>query len=297
MATTVTRTILAGDETGEPADSPLARLDAEDLFPFVGSLSMRLGSRTSVGSVVLIAPEWVLTAGHNVDFNDDGLADSELVASFQLPGIGAFAVAEAWTHPDFSGFFRPALNDDLALLRLASPAPAGLPLPAFGPPLGDGEEVLLVGFGRSGYGDVGYTVASGLVNRRFGANVIDQRSLDDEGSGLSEVFRYDFDHPGSAGQPDGSLGNDVETIIGPGDSGGPALRPTADGWELVGINTFTQGRGGRFGDTGGGIVLAPYEEWIAVTTGIPEPAVGIVMGLGLLAALARRSRTGGTGCG
>ena len=85
-------------------------------------------------------------------------------------------------------------------------------------------------------------------------------------------------------------GGPIETIIAPGDSGGPALRQTADGWEVVGINTFTQGRGGRFGDTGGGIVLAPYEDWINTTTGIPEPGVGMVLVLGLLVGLVRRRR-------
>ncbi len=43
--------------------------------------------------------------------------------------------------------------------------------------------------------------------------------------------------------------------------------------------TFTEGYGGRFGDTGGGVLVAPYTEWITQTTGIPEPG-----GLGLAAA-------------
>ena len=68
-----------------------------------------------------------------------------------------------------------------------------------------------------------------------------------------------------------SLGNDVETIIGPGDSIGAALRQTADGWELVGINTFTDGYGGVFGDTGGGILVESCLDWIYGTTGVSEP--------------------------
>ncbi len=66
------------------------------------------------------------------------------------------------------------------------------------------------------------------------------------------------------------MGNQLETIIGPGDSGGAALRQTTNGWELVGINTFTEGFGGRFGDSGGGILVAPYTDWIYQTTGIPR---------------------------
>jgi uncharacterized protein (TIGR03382 family) len=292
MASTLIRTILAGDETGTPPDSPIGRLDFDNLFPFVGALSMRLGARTSVGSAVALSPEWVLTAGHNTDFNDDGVADPGMVTTFHLSGHGIFAVTEFHVHPDFTGFASPALNDDLALLRLGSPITGSLSYPSVGSILGNGEEVALVGFGRSGFGDLGYTSASSLASRRFGSNVIDQLSPDDEGGGFSEVYRYDFDNPDSVGQADGSLGNAVETIIGPGDSGGPALRQSADGWEVVGINTFTQGRGGRFGDTGGGIVLAPYEDWINTTTGIPEPGVGIVLALGAFAALVRRRRGG-----
>jgi hypothetical protein len=124
----------------------------------------------------------------------------------------------------------------------------------------------LVGFGRSGN-----STNASLTDRRYGSNVIDSFNLDDEGSGVFEIFRYDFDAPGTTGQIAGSLGNDVETIIGPGDSGGAALRQTADGWELEGINTFTEGYGGFFGDTGGGILMEPYLDWIYGTTGIPEP--------------------------
>ena len=45
----------------------------------------------------------------------------------------------------------------------------------------------------------------------------------------------------------------------------------------VGVNTFTEGYGGRFGDTGGGVVLAPYLDWIYTTTNIPEPGPAMLM--------------------
>ncbi len=104
------------------------------------------------------------------------------------------------------------------------------------------------------------------------------------------MFRYDFDDPTTTGQPGGSLGNDMETIIGPGDSGGAALRRKADGsWEIVGINTFTEGYGGRFGDIGGGVLVEPYMDWIHQITGIPEPESMMVALLGMLL-LVRRSK-------
>ena len=138
---------------------------------------------------------------------DDGLPDAGLVSSFHLPGYGSYAVGQSFVHPDFSGFGNPSVHDDLALLRLDATLPAGLSYPDFGSFIGAGEEVFLVGFGRSGFGDYGYTTDSSLTDRRFGENVIDQLALDDEGSGAPEVFRYDFDSPDLTGQPNGSLGN------------------------------------------------------------------------------------------
>ncbi|MCX6872874.1 MAG: trypsin-like serine protease [Verrucomicrobia bacterium] len=281
-------TILAGGETALPADTPSGRLDTAGEFSFVGALAISNGSVNYRGSAVALSSEWVLTAGHNADLNDDGLPDAGWSGTFHLPGYGSFGVARAYTPPSFTGFANPSVNDDLALLHLAVPLPVGMSFPTLGA-AGIGDVITLVGFGRSGYGSYGYTTSASLTDRRFGSNVIDSFRLDDEGSGRAEVFLYDFDAPATTGQPGGSLGNDVETIIGPGDSGGAALRQKADGsWELVGINTFTEGYGGRFGDTGGGVLVDPYKDWILQTTGIPEPACVEMLMLTLLVFILRR---------
>jgi len=287
----LTATILAGGETALPADTPSGRLDTAGEFPFVGALEVSDGLSTYKGSAVALSDRWLLTAGHNADLNDDGLPDVGWAGAFHLPGFGVFGVARAVVHPDFGGFANPSVNDDLALLYLATPLPAGFVYPGLGSG-GVGDIVTLVGFGRSGYGSYGYTTNASLSDRRSGDNVIDTLSPDDEGAGAAEVFRYDFDDPATDGQSDGSLGNDIETIIGPGDSGGAALRRTADGWELVGINTFTEGYGGRFGDTGGGVLVVPYEAWIVETTGIPEPSTGV---LAVLGGLVKACKRGGGG--
>ncbi|MGL5017155.1 MAG: trypsin-like serine protease [Luteolibacter sp.] len=286
----VTATILAGGETDLPADTPSGRLDAEGIFHFVGALEISGGAGSFKGSAVAISREWVLTAGHNADLNDDGLADAGWTGNLHLPGFGVFGVAQAYTHPGFTGFANPSINDDLALLRLAAPLPVGMGFPTLGTGAGIGDVITLVGFGRSGYGSYGYTTTASLTDRRYGFNLIDSFTVDDEGGGAFEVFRYDFDHPASTGQPGGSLGNDVETIISPGDSGGAAMRQRPDGsWELVGINTFTEGYGGRFGDTGGGVLVEPYLNWISQIAGVPEPS-GIAMPMLAALLMLRRRR-------
>jgi secreted trypsin-like serine protease len=286
---TLLKTILAGGETALPADTPSGRLDMAGEFSFVGALAISSGAGNYKGSAVALSRDWVLSAGHNADLNDDGLPDALWSGSFQLPGYGSFNVVQAFTHPAFSGFANPTVNDDLALLHLGTSLPTGMVFPTLGG-AGLGDVITLVGFGRSGYGSYGYTTNASLTDRRFGSNVIDSFQLDDEGSGLSEVFRYDFDAPATTGLPGGSLGNDKETIIGPGDSGGAALKLTANGWELVGINTFTEGYGGRFGDTGGGVLLDPYKDWIWQTTGIPEPGITGLLMLTLLVFMFRRTQ-------
>ncbi len=289
-ATTLLKTILAGGETDLPADTPSARLDTASEFSFVGSLAISNGVANYRGSAVALSRDWVLTAGHNADLNDDGQPDALWSSSFNLPGYGTFGVAQAFINPSFSGFANSSVNDDLALLHLAVPLPVGMGFPMLGSGAGIGDIITLVGYGRSGYGSYGYTTNASLTDRRFGSNVIDNFQLDDEGSGLSEVFRYDFDAPGTTGLTGGSLGNNIETIIGPGDSGGAALRQTADGWELVGINTFIEGYGGRFGDTGGGVLVDPYTDWIYQTTGIPEPGCAGMLMLALFVFVFRRAQ-------
>jgi hypothetical protein len=269
--------ILAGGEFDLPADSPSSRLDASGLYSFVGALDISAGGYNYRGSGTALSEHWVLTAGHNADFNDDGEIDAGLSVNFHLPGYGNYAASSFSIHPDFTGFSNPSIQHDLCLLYFADPLPELL-FPTLGNSLTLDATATLIGYGRSGYGSYGYTTSASLTDRRVGYNVID--SFETSGSGI--LFRYDFDDPNTG---DG-LGNNLETIIGPGDSGGTLLV----GNSLVGVNTFTEGYGGRFGDIGGGVALNNEWGWIASTTGlaIPEPSSILLMLVGASALLIRR---------
>ncbi len=253
--------ILAGGEFDLPSDSPSSRLDAEGAYGFTGALEISAGGYLYRGSATALSPHWALSAGHNVDFNDDGEVDDGLAINLHLPEFGSYSASTFSIHPDFTGFGNPSIQHDLSLLYFDDPLP-DLLFPTLGNSLSVGDTATLVGYGRSGYGSYGYTTGASLTDRRVGFNVIDDFETSDPGI----LFRYDFDDPNTG---DG-LGNDLETIIGPGDSGGSLL---VDG-ALVGVNTFTEGYGGLFGDTGGGIALNNEWDWIAETTGlaIPEPS-------------------------
>lgn len=253
--------ILAGGEFDLPADSPSSRLDTEGLYSFTGALEIFSGGYGYRGSGTALSEHWVLTAGHNADMDDDGQVDAGLSVNFHLPGYGSYAASSFTIHPDFTGFSNPSIQHDLCLLYFDSPLPSLL-FPALGDSLTLDATAALIGYGRSGYGSYGYTTDASLNDRRFGFNVIDEFEMDGDGI----LFRYDFDDPNTG---DG-LGNDIETIIGPGDSGGSLLVGNA----LVGVNTFTEGYGGLFGDIGGGVALNSEWGWIHDTTGlaVPEPS-------------------------
>ncbi|SRR6266498_548063 len=277
--------IMAGGETALPPDSPVNRLDplaATSPFNFIGALAITAGGFNYKGSATAISPNWVLTAGHNLDLNDDGSPDAGLSVNLNLPGLGTYSASSFYTCPAFTGFGNPSVQRDLGLLYFENPLPSNLLFPDLSYSLQLGDKVTLVGYGRSGYGSYGYTTSATLTDRRIGYNVVDSFTPDDLGGGFAAVFRYDFDSPDTFGQPHGSSGNDRESLIGPGDSGGPLLVALSNGYAIAGINTFTEGYGGRFGDIGGGVVLYPYLDWISETTGlvVPEPVSGLLLFFG-----------------
>jgi len=287
---------------GASPDSPANRVDSNDHAWFAGVGSLQISARrgTYICTGTAIDATHVLTAGHCIDINNDGRSNSKdgiLGITFNVNNDLdspdqvdlKFAAATWTTHPDFTGFARPSVNDDLAVITLAG---AGLPntVPTYAlpsstnpDPMAIGQtELVMVGYGRSGDGINGYTTNASFTTKRVGGNVVDAfYAQDDTGKPASnEVFRFDFDKDDGTNGPMGgkSLGNSVETTLGGGDSGGPSfvLLPgkdgtTADSYMLVGVNTFTQGTNApKFGSLGGGINVFPYVGWI--TTGVVSTA-------------------------
>jgi len=121
----------------------------------VGALQIQSGGFSYRGSGAALSPNWVLTTGHNLDLNDDGAPDAGLGISFHLPGFGVYAATGFYTHPGFTGFGNPSIQRDLGLLYFEQPLPSELFYPLLHSSLQLGDEITLVGFGRSGYGNYG----------------------------------------------------------------------------------------------------------------------------------------------
>ncbi len=286
--------ILAGDPNGTPPDSPGFHVDpnvASSPFAGVGSVVGWFSPTSGIlGSGTLISRRHVLTAGHMLDYNNDGIIDFQPTdMSFFIndgPTPLELQVSFVRLHPDFTGFNNPALNDDLAILTLASEAPASVPdYPLWRSALGGGQVTLQVGYGASGDGLTGETIQATIDIKRIGANAFDDAFEDDEqsaGNGLMEVWMADFDNPdGSAGFLGGStLGNDIETNLGHGDSGGPSFVTSGGEYYLAGTNTlgFRTATGPSFpffGSGMGGMLVYPYLDWmdsIMPLLGVPGDA-------------------------
>jgi hypothetical protein len=321
-----TPTIVAGDPNYTPADSPAQRVDANvpaSAFAGVGSLQILYGATTYICSGTLISPWHVLTAGHAADFTADGVADvapGNITFHLNANGDDSSSIkASAITiNPQYTGFLKPSVNDDLAIITLSEAAPAGVPIyNLYTQTVTAGTTLTLVGYGRSGDGRNGFSVNPSFSVKRTGQNAADWFVINDEDAApgpynvftgndnpsgtVNEVFFFDFDAPSgyldNNGNPVGnlsggnSLGNLVETTLGGGDSGGPSFVYVGGEYLIAGVNTFSYTpfalpSNAFFGSGGGGMLVPAYADWI--NSVIPEPAtVGLLL-LGGLFILRRR---------
>jgi len=171
--------------------------------PAVGALTV---DGATFCTATLVAPDAVLTAAHCIDYMDD-LWDEEL-AFVTGPGgsgplEGGVPLVDASRHPDWDGW-----TADIGLVTLDEVADEE-PLWAQVDPMDEGEwtgrMVTLVGYGITGDG------------------------LSDSGEKLeTEVEIYAFDE-------DVFFHYTAGTNACFGDSGGPALHESEDGWRVVGV--------------------------------------------------------------
>jgi len=253
---------------GQSPDSPAARVDANvSGSPYAGVGSVVVNGTPLSG--VVIASQYVLTAGHDVN----GAAVSAIQFVLNPGGTPWSSAVESVTiYPTFSFPY-----DDLAVLKLTNPVPIGVPAyPMYSGPIATGLTITLVGYGGSGNGNVGVTVGASSSVKRTGENVVDQLPTSLDSSGLtSRFFAYDFDGPSGDGSLGGlTLGNSLETVVAVGDSGSPSFVHNGNALQLFGINTFVsppvagQSVNYEFGTLGGGIVAADprFAAWLRSAT-------------------------------
>lgn len=251
---------------GTVPDSPRARLDAVRPDSPYGCVAGVTG-RGGIYSGVCITRRHVLTAGHV------GAQAGELQVYLNIGRdlSHRLAVRRLWRHPALDqGFDAQRPVGDLAVLELADDVPPGVALPPLATaPVQEGLRLELVGHGSSGNGDGGPLVAAHPALRRRGANVVDAVLRSTDTARVPLIYLFRFDAPGSPA----SLGNDVETGLASGDSGGPAFVVERGRLALVGINTFVRTTSPkmrpdyRFGTLGGGQAVAGHAGWLLSVLG------------------------------
>lgn len=225
------------------------------------------------GSGMLIAPDWVLTAAHNLILANTGV--------FTINGV-AYNSTALIRHPSYR-YGNEFAGYDVGLVHLSSPVSSLTPVLPY---TGSGESGLtatFVGFGYTGTGLTGYKTLDNQ-KRAF------QNVMDGDFGNPAVLLGCDFDNPQSAADSGfgSALPEDLEGSVAPGDSGGGVFITVGSQTYLAGVISFVAASDGNangdYGDASGFGRVSAFVPWIASV--IPEPtssALLLEMGLVLLA--------------
>ncbi|MHC4400564.1 MAG: trypsin-like serine protease, partial [Planctomycetota bacterium] len=251
-----------------------------------------LGVGLGSGSL-LTTGQHILTAAHVVADNFGNLAALNVLVQFDLPtGVVGINSSQIFIHPDYDGNI--GNGSDVAIITLQQAAPAEADrYDIYRSSDEIGKAFQKVGYGRSGDGNTGDVLPSGI--KRDGENRYDA---------LGGVFRapfpvtdpdilvFDFDNGLVAndalgvwyGINDLGLGN-MEVNTAPGDSGGPAfingLIAGVTSGGITGLNAdILAGTNSSFGEFSIDARVSAYADWIdrAVQAGGPEFLVNQTIG-------------------
>lgn len=233
--------------------------------PWAGVGAVEIGNGHFSGA--LIGPRHVLTAAHVVAGRPIEQVAFRLNRGDAAPPIPARAIH---IHPDYRGTVRGGIwHDDLAIIELRRPAPAGTPVYPLYSDLGlQNAQIVFVGYGGAGDGVDGPVIASSPSVKRIGYNRIKALTGKPGGMRRPDVFLFEFDAPTNPQQrdgPQGAWGDGLEATFAGGDSGAPVFVFNHGGWRIMGVAAFVMAapdRSGRYGSMAGGMLLPSYLSWV-----------------------------------
>lgn len=169
----------------------------------------QLAGRFGNGTGTLLAPRWVLTAGHVTHYLKVG--DTVTING------GDYVICRVISHPDY---VLHSPDNDIGLVELETPVHSVKPALLYEGNDEAGQIVTFVGAGRPGDGLSGQQGKPGVI-RAASNRVEETRPL---------LLVFTFDEP-----PDALA---LEGISGPGDSGGPAYLRKDGQTYLLGVSSF-----------------------------------------------------------
>ncbi len=233
---------------------------SESRFPAVFWLEQR--SQRKVCVATLIHQEWALTAAHCVEETDmRGHIQRGGEYIVQIAGLTA-GIDKVVMHPNYAFRYDEARLDqevDLALLHLDASVALPTPLALYRSNDERDRVATMLGWGFSGIGTTGIQRDDGRF--RQARNLV---------SDAQARLRFDFDDP----RLPGNRAVDLEGLPGLGDSGGPALLQTDDGWHVAGVavgeisaKDAPAGVQGLYGAVGVYERISAHAAWIDSITG------------------------------
>ena len=300
---TMAGSVQASVRRDDVSETPYLQLAASSLYDSVGRISFSVGQSSYLASGVLISPDWVLTAGHVVGGNDylGGGIENLTFSLTAENSVLSFAASAWYAHPGWTYTQGDiAAGYDLGLIHLQSSVST---IQAASLYLSETLQIqagTMVGYGATGTGITG-AQAGTAGTKRAGQNMIEVQG---DGETISSSLLFvDFDQPGTDANNvfGGDLPLPLESLIGPGDSGGGLFVTQNQQTFLVGIASFTWGildgvADSTYGDVAAFTSTTSQLTWIHAMTGvpIPEPSTGALLWVGVvgLCWLRRKKRSG-----
>lgn len=263
---------LAVSSPAAPVSAGVIRHDRDDAdyralaelpqFQAVGQVRAMVNGSSRLCSGTLIAPDWVLTAGHCVD----GVETDSI--EFRNAGQSLYA-SQIVVHPQFDGSVGPA--NDVGLIQLASPSASLAPAQRTRDSIPLGGVTTIVGYGLTGDGNTG-AVSGTYGTKRAGKNIVDMNGSHVIGANGRPYPDYmvfaDFDNPNKVS--DNAWGSaapqSLEYQAAAGDSGAGWFVNQNGVERLLAVHSiglaFDGALDNDYGDVGGATRVTRFNAWI-----------------------------------
>jgi secreted trypsin-like serine protease len=266
-------------------DSVYVAMAKNPSFAASGRLVVQVGTGIGTCSATLIAPDWILTAGHCAVM-EDGPNTAQTFIINTPAGLASHTIRneDVYVLEDWiTGAFDLNSGHDLALMKLETPVRGVKPAILETSPNVVGKVFTTVGYGSTGTGRTGNVAAAGTL--RAGQNVFDATRATIRIPGYAFPYEvgsprtvlYDFDSPSRDRSTLGATSPlNLEYSAAPGDSGGAAFVQSGGAFRIAGV--VSGGirplalRNGAYGTTAIYVRVSQHADWIeSVLAGGAEP--------------------------